>query len=193
MQGLEHLGQSQYFDYIPEKIKDRHGNIVSNPAFEEFVNTACPSFDYVPEPGQEKLYTSIELSQGGGGQAEELLLSLNTYLIDFDGVDGRQEVEIIAESEDAALAEFHGQYDATYVHSIKKAEGEPMPETRELALIDVSGIGEATANKLIDKGINTVQELLATEVDRIIEITGFSAKKAENVLANAKKLLEGEG
>ena len=189
MQGLEHLGQSRYFDYIPEKIKDRHGNIVSNPAFEEFVNTARPSFDYVPEPGQEKLYTTTQSSQGGGAEHQEPSAPLNTYLIDFDGIEGRQEVKVSGESEDDAIGRFYADFDATTIHSISQVET-PARKAKELHLTDVKGIGDVTANKLIDIGVNSADELGRLGIDKFIEVSGFNLSQAEEVMKNLDKLLK---
>jgi len=46
-------------------------------------------------------------------------------------------------------------------------------------------LGEATTEKLISAGIETVQELLATPLEKLVEIPGIGEKTAEKVLATA--------
>ncbi|MBI1799941.1 MAG: transcription termination/antitermination protein NusA [Candidatus Eisenbacteria bacterium] len=49
--------------------------------------------------------------------------------------------------------------------------------------------GEATTEKLISAGIETVQELLATPLDKLVEIPGFGEKTAEKILTTAQEYL----
>jgi N utilization substance protein A len=51
-------------------------------------------------------------------------------------------------------------------------------------------LGEATTEKLISAGIETVQELLATPLERLTEIPGIGEKTAEKILAVGKEYLE---
>jgi transcription termination/antitermination protein NusA len=50
-------------------------------------------------------------------------------------------------------------------------------------------LGEATTEKLISAGLETVQELLATPLEKLIEIPGIGEKTAEKVLATANEYL----
>jgi len=51
-------------------------------------------------------------------------------------------------------------------------------------------LGEATTEKLISAGIETVQELLATPLEKLVEIPGIGEKTAEKVFAAGKEYLE---
>jgi len=51
-------------------------------------------------------------------------------------------------------------------------------------------LGEATTEKLIGAGIETVQELAATPLERLMEIPGVGEKTAEKILAAAKEYIE---
>ncbi|MEO5989390.1 MAG: transcription termination factor NusA [Candidatus Eisenbacteria bacterium] len=55
--------------------------------------------------------------------------------------------------------------------------------------VEVLELGEATTEKLISGGIETVQELVATPLDKLIEIPGIGEKTAEKVLATALEYL----
>jgi transcription termination/antitermination protein NusA len=50
-------------------------------------------------------------------------------------------------------------------------------------------LGEATTEKLITGGIETVQELLATPLEKLVEIPGIGEKTAEKVVAVAREFL----
>ena len=50
-------------------------------------------------------------------------------------------------------------------------------------------LGEATTEKLISAGIETVQELVATPLDKLVEIPGVGEKTAEKLLAVAQEYL----
>jgi N utilization substance protein A len=50
-------------------------------------------------------------------------------------------------------------------------------------------LGEATTEKLISAGIETVHELLATPLEKLVEIPGIGEKTAEKVLATANEYL----
>jgi len=50
-------------------------------------------------------------------------------------------------------------------------------------------LGEATTEKLISGGIETVQELVATPLEKLVEIPGIGEKTAEKVLATAQEYL----
>jgi len=51
-------------------------------------------------------------------------------------------------------------------------------------------LGEATTEKLISAGIETVQELLGTPFEKLVEIPGIGEKTAEKVLATAKEYVD---
>jgi N utilization substance protein A len=55
--------------------------------------------------------------------------------------------------------------------------------------VEVLGLGEATTEKLISAGIETVQELVATPLAKLVEIPGIGEKTAEKVLATAQEYL----
>ncbi|HVQ26942.1 MAG TPA: helix-hairpin-helix domain-containing protein, partial [Planctomycetota bacterium] len=55
--------------------------------------------------------------------------------------------------------------------------------------VEVLGLGEATTEKLISAGIETVQELVAMPLEKLVEIPGIGEKTAEKVLATAQEYL----
>jgi len=50
-------------------------------------------------------------------------------------------------------------------------------------------LGEATTEKLISAGIETVQELIGTPLEKLVEIPGFGEKTAEKLLAAAQEYI----
>lgn len=58
-------------------------------------------------------------------------------------------------------------------------------------ITDVKGIGEATKEILSKHGIRTVKELTEVNIDRLIDIPGFSEMRASRVISEAQILVEG--
>jgi len=55
--------------------------------------------------------------------------------------------------------------------------------------VELLGLGESTTEKLISAGIETVHELVALPLEKLVEIPGFGDKTAEKVLATAQEFL----
>jgi N utilization substance protein A len=55
--------------------------------------------------------------------------------------------------------------------------------------VEMLGLGDATTEKLISAGIETVHELVALPLEKLVEIPGFGDKTAEKVLATAHEFL----
>jgi transcription termination/antitermination protein NusA len=68
-----------------------------------------------------------------------------------------------------------------------KSEEKKRQEAERASRIEVEKLelGEATTEKLISAGIETVQELLATPLEKLVEIPGIGEKTAEKILAAA--------
>ena len=75
---------------------------------------------------------------------------------------------------------------------ISKSDEKKRQELERLSRVEVEKLelGEATTEKLISAGIETVQELLATPLEKLVEIPGVGEKTAEKVIATAKEYLE---
>ena len=74
---------------------------------------------------------------------------------------------------------------------ISKADQKQREEISRAARIEVEklGLGDATTEKLISAGIETVQELLATPLDKLVEIPGIAEKTAEKILVTAQEYI----
>jgi N utilization substance protein A len=72
---------------------------------------------------------------------------------------------------------------------ISKSDEKKRQEAERANRIEVEKLelGEATTEKLISGGIETVTELLATPFEKLVEIPGIGEKTAEKVLATAKE------
>jgi len=74
---------------------------------------------------------------------------------------------------------------------ISKSEEKKRQEIERANRVDVEKLelGDATTEKLISEGIETVQELLATPFEKLVEIQGIGEKTAERILATAHEYL----
>jgi N utilization substance protein A len=74
---------------------------------------------------------------------------------------------------------------------ISKSDEKKRQEQERASRIEVEqlGLGEATTEKLISAGIETVQELVAAPLKKLVEIPGIGEKTAEKVLATAQEYL----
>ena len=75
---------------------------------------------------------------------------------------------------------------------VSKSDQKKREELQRATRIEVEKLelGEATTEKLITAGIETVPELLSTPLDRLIEIPGIGEKTAEKLLAAAREYVE---
>ncbi|MCC6349726.1 MAG: transcription termination/antitermination protein NusA [Candidatus Eisenbacteria bacterium] len=74
---------------------------------------------------------------------------------------------------------------------VSKSEEKKRHELERASRLEVERLelGEATTEKLISAGIETVQELVATPLEKLIEIPGVGEKTAEKVLATAQEFM----
>jgi len=69
-----------------------------------------------------------------------------------------------------------------------KKEKEKKAKKVELGLEELAGIGEKTLENLKAAGIKTIADLLKTKLEDLTEVKGIGQKKAEKLIAEAKKL-----
>src|SRR5262245_37217533 len=74
---------------------------------------------------------------------------------------------------------------------ISKSEEKKSQEVERASRIEIEKLelGEATTEKLISAGIETVHELAATPLERLVEIPGVGEKTAEKMLSAAQEYL----
>lgn len=72
---------------------------------------------------------------------------------------------------------------------ISKSDEKKRQDIERASRVEVEqlGLGEATTEKLISAGIETVQELIATPLEKLVEIPGIGEKTAEKVMATAQE------
>lgn len=72
---------------------------------------------------------------------------------------------------------------------ISKTDEKKRQDAERASRVEVEKLelGEATTEKLITAGIETVQELLATPMDKLVEIPGIGEKTAERIMAVANE------
>jgi transcription termination/antitermination protein NusA len=74
---------------------------------------------------------------------------------------------------------------------ISKTDEKKRQDLERASRVEVEklGLGEATTEKLISAGIETAQELVATPLEKLIEIPGIGEKTAEKILATTLEYL----
>jgi N utilization substance protein A len=74
---------------------------------------------------------------------------------------------------------------------VSKTDEKKRHDTERASRVEVEtlGLGEATTEKLISAGIETAQELVATPLEKLVEIPGIGEKTAEKVLVTAQEYL----
>ncbi len=75
---------------------------------------------------------------------------------------------------------------------ISRTDDKKRQEVERATRVEVEKLelGEATTQKLISGGIETVQELVATPLEKLVEIPGVGEKTAERALTAAREYLE---
>jgi hypothetical protein len=73
-----------------------------------------------------------------------------------------------------------------WLASIFSMKGSPMPTS----LLQVKGIGPATAERLKAAGFTTAEQLAVATVRELTDIPGFGAFRAKQVLASARQVAE---
>ncbi len=62
-----------------------------------------------------------------------------------------------------------------------------------LSLLEVTGVGEITAESLWENGIRSALQLAESRVEDLVKIEGISEKKAEKLIEGAREYLEAQG
>jgi len=70
----------------------------------------------------------------------------------------------------------------------KKARKKKEKKQEGVLLSELNGVGEKTLESLKEAGIETVGDLLKTDIDTLLKVKGVGEKKAEKLIAEAKKL-----
>jgi N utilization substance protein A len=72
---------------------------------------------------------------------------------------------------------------------VSKSDEKKRQEVERASRVEVEalGLGEATTEKLISAGIETVQELVNTPLEKLVEIPGIGERTAEKVLSTAQE------
>lgn len=70
---------------------------------------------------------------------------------------------------------------------------EPAAETDSTSLESISGIGEATKNRLAEAGIASVEQLASASLEELVAVPGVGEKTAQKLKASAEELLAASG
>jgi large subunit ribosomal protein L13e len=78
-----------------------------------------------------------------------------------------------------------------YVEEMKLKPDIKEKKEKFFELTEVKGIGSKTANQLREGGIITANQLASSNTEEIMNVTGFSKKKASKIIVNAKDIIPG--
>jgi N utilization substance protein A len=131
----------------------------------------------------------LSLAIGKKGQNVRLAAKLTGWRIDikseeekrreveaqFEGLEGGGSAEDAEQAVDGETADGEATEPAT---GETEAES-PLPYT-------LAGVGDKTVRRLVDAGIDTLDEVRAATVERLSEVPGVGAKTAEKILAAAR-------
>ena len=120
-------------------------------------------------------------------------------VMDVKVVEAEQRMIVVVADDQLSLAIGKGGQNARLaarltgwkIDLVSKSEEKKRQEAERATRLEVEalGLGEATTEKLISGGIETVHELVATPLEKLVEIPGIGEKTAEKVLATAQEFL----
>jgi N utilization substance protein A len=120
-------------------------------------------------------------------------------VMDVKVVEPEQRMNVIVADDQLSLAIGKGGQNARLaarltgwkIDLVSKSEEKKRQETERASRLEVErlGLGDATTEKLISAGIETVQELIATPLEKLVEIPGIGEKTADKVLATAQEFM----
>ena len=120
-------------------------------------------------------------------------------VMDVKVVEAEQRMIVVVADDQLSLAIGKGGQNARLaarltgwkIDLVSKSEEKKRQELERANRLEVERLelGEATTEKLISAGIETVPELVATPLEKLVEIPGIGEKTAEKVLATAQEFL----
>ncbi|MFX1519825.1 MAG: helix-hairpin-helix domain-containing protein [Promethearchaeota archaeon] len=143
-----------------------------------------------------QLVEEEEIKEIKGGESEKIVTELE-QLEDVELERSKTELEEIEEAEKLEKTEETELEDIeAKVEDIKEEQEEILAETEKAELcnelMQIRGIGQKTAEKLVELSITSIEELAALEVDMIPETVDLSTKSLRNLIKNAQKHLKKE-
>jgi len=120
-------------------------------------------------------------------------------VMDVKAVEAEQRMVVVVADDQLSLAIGKGGQNARLaarltgwkIDLVSKSEEKKRQDAERASRLEVERLelGEATTEKLISAGIETVQELVATPLEKLVEIPGIGEKTAEKVLATAQEFM----
>ena len=120
-------------------------------------------------------------------------------VMDVKVVEAEKRMHVVVADDQLSLAIGKGGQNARLaarltgwkIDLISKSEEKKRQEVERASRVEVEKLelGEATTEKLISAGIETVQELIGTPLDKLVDIPGIGEKTAEKILSVANEYL----
>jgi N utilization substance protein A len=134
----------------------------------------------------------LSLAIGKRGQNVRLASILSGWKLDIKG-EGEKKREVEEQMELLSKGKLAMSEDMELVATVEaEAAGEAAREEfsageAETAITDIPGIGPKTAEKLLEAGISTADQLASLSVDELAAFPGFGKKTAEKILSSLKE------
>jgi predicted flap endonuclease-1-like 5' DNA nuclease len=185
------------FNAALDRIKD--GHLVEESASdlqEDEKSVEEPISDLQQEEQEEELPSGLqreekeEVEEIENGELEKIVTELE-QLDDVELEEPETELEEIEETEETELEDVEAN-----VEEIEKKQKEILAEAEKIEICDelmqIRGIGQKTAEKLVELSITSIEELATLEVDMIPETVDVSTKSLRNLIKHAQKHLARE-
>jgi predicted flap endonuclease-1-like 5' DNA nuclease len=139
--------------------------------------------------------TQLSLAIGKKGQNVRLAAKLTGWKIDilseseYDQErqkEREQEIEAAIVEETRKLAEESGSAEGATTQTAETSEG---TQPDESGLTSIEGVGEKTAENLIEAGYDTVEKIAAMSDEEILAVPGIGEKTAQKILLSARAKL----
>jgi len=138
----------------------------------------------------------LSLSIGKHGQNVRLASRLVGWELDIrtksmiaaEALGGSEENKAAPQAEEGAAEKEGSKAKKETKKESKKESRKPAKSEAAPSLEDLPGVGDKTLESLKDAGVKSIGDILEMEEEGLMKIKGIGEKKAQKILAEAKKL-----
>lgn len=132
----------------------------------------------------------LSLAIGKHGQNVRLASQLVVWELDIFSFEQWKQLQEEAASQEAQEAQEAKEAKETTQKDTSGQEAESDEEIQEVTLADLPGVGEKMVEQLQKAGYETLEKVAEASVEELTQVKGLGKIKAENMIKEAKKLLE---
>jgi len=131
----------------------------------------------------------LSLAIGKHGQNVRLASRLVGWELDIrTKTQAKEEAEKQAAAQEAAVSEQAAQTAQEAVQAEEKPKAKKKAKKAKVEITELSGVGEKTLEILKEAGFKTLADIADASVEDLTKVKGIGEKKAEKLIAEAKKL-----